>query len=142
MNCLLCRIVISVFIHDSIQISRRGDAKAVLLNSIESFSKVRHWAQLRGKTASSPDFLFCEDKMTSNFEPTVMPGGESAGLFDSACNRLREITKARCVAVIVIDGESGSGYSVVGPLDAQVLLPDILQKLADTLRGQLSKNLQ
>ena len=43
--------------------------------------------------------------MTSNFEPTVMPGGESAGLFDSECNRLREITKARCVAVIVIDGE-------------------------------------
>ena len=80
--------------------------------------------------------------MTSNFEPTVMPGGESAGLFDSTCNRLREITKARCVAVIVIDGELGSGYSVMGPLEAQVLLPDILQKMADTLRGQLSKNLQ
>jgi hypothetical protein len=88
------------------------------------------------------EFFVCEDKMTSHFEPTVMPGGESAGLFDSACNRLREITKARCVAVIVIDGESGSGYSVVGPLEAQVLLPDILQKMADTLRGQLSKNLQ
>ncbi|KPD15307.1 hypothetical protein ADM96_33625 [Burkholderia sp. ST111] len=85
---------------------------------------------------------FCEGTMTSNFEPTVMPGGESAGLFDSACNRLREITKARCVAVIVIDGELGSGYSVMGPLEAQVLLPDILQKMADTLRGQLSKNLQ
>lgn len=85
---------------------------------------------------------FYESKMTSNFEPTVMPGGESAGLFDSACNQLREITKARCVAVIVIDGESGSGYSVVGPLEAQVLLPDVLQKMADTLRGQLSKNLQ
>jgi hypothetical protein len=47
---------------------------------------------------------FCEGTMTSNFEPTVMPGGESAGLFDSACNRLREITKARCVTVIVSMG--------------------------------------
>ncbi|MFM0176647.1 hypothetical protein PQR33_45995 [Paraburkholderia sediminicola] len=44
--------------------------------------------------------------------------------------------------MIVIDGELGSGYSVMGPLEAQVLLPDILQKMADTLRGQLAKNLQ
>jgi hypothetical protein len=80
--------------------------------------------------------------MTSNFEPTVMPAGESTGLFDSACNQLREMTQARCAAVVVIDGESGSGYSVVGPLQAQVLLPDILQKMADALRGQLSKNLR
>lgn len=52
------------------------------------------------------------------------------------------MTQARCAAVVVIDGESGSGYSVVGPLEAQVLLPDILQKMADALRGQLSKNLR
>ncbi|WP_434108159.1 hypothetical protein [Paraburkholderia caffeinilytica] len=52
------------------------------------------------------------------------------------------MTHARCAVVIVVDGESGSGYSVVGPLDAQVLLPDILQKMADTLRRQLAKNLQ
>jgi hypothetical protein len=80
--------------------------------------------------------------MTSDFESTVIPAGESAGLFDTACNHVRDMTRARCVVVIVIDGESGSGYSVVGPLEAQVLLPDILHKMADTLRGQLSKNLQ
>ncbi|CAE6752458.1 hypothetical protein R70006_03096 [Paraburkholderia domus] len=80
--------------------------------------------------------------MTSDFEPTVIPAGESAGLFDTACNHVRDMTHARCAVVIVIDGESGSGYSVVGPLEAQFLLPDILQKMADTLRGQLSKNLQ
>ena len=80
--------------------------------------------------------------MTSDFEPTVIPAGESAGLFDAACNHVRDMTHARCAVVIVIDGELGSGYSVVGPLEAQVLLPDILQKMADTLRGQLSKNLQ
>jgi hypothetical protein len=80
--------------------------------------------------------------MTSDFEPTVIPAGESAGLFDTACTRVRDMTRARCAVVIVIDGESGSGYSVVGPLEAQVLLPDIVHKIADTLRGQLSKNLQ
>jgi hypothetical protein len=80
--------------------------------------------------------------MTSAFESKVVPAGESAGQFDTACNHVRNMTQARCAAVIVIDGLSGSGYSVVGPLEAQVLLPDILQKMADTLRRQLSKNLQ
>jgi hypothetical protein len=44
--------------------------------------------------------------------------------------------------VIVIDGELGSSYPVMSPLEAQVLLPDTLQKMADTLRGQVAKNLQ
>jgi hypothetical protein len=87
-------------------------------------------------------YTFCEDAMTSVFEAIVVPAGESAGNFDTACNYVRSVTLARCAAVIIIDGELGSGYSVVGPLEAQVLLPDILQKIADTLRGQLSKNLQ
>jgi hypothetical protein len=42
----------------------------------------------------------------------------------------------------VIDGELGSDYSVMGPLEAQALLQDMLQKMADTLRGQLAENLQ
>ncbi|WCM18283.1 hypothetical protein NDK50_12460 [Paraburkholderia bryophila] len=73
---------------------------------------------------------------------TVIPGGESAGAFDAACNRLKDITQARCAAVILIDSEAGSGYSVVGPLDAQILLPDVLEQMAKVLRQQLSKNLQ
>ncbi len=80
--------------------------------------------------------------MTSDYESKVIPQGDTAGLFDAACHQVRHMTHARCAVVIVVDGESGSGYSVVGPLDAQVLLPDILQKMADTLRRQLAKNLQ
>jgi hypothetical protein len=80
--------------------------------------------------------------MTSDFEATVVPGGESAGQFDAACDYVRNMAQARCAAVIVIDGELGSGYSVIGPLEAQVLLPDTLQKMADASRGQLAKNLQ
>lgn len=52
------------------------------------------------------------------------------------------MTQARCAVVIVVDGAAGSGYSVIGPLDAQVLLRDIVQQIADALRGQLVKSLQ
>ncbi|KAE8759013.1 MULTISPECIES: hypothetical protein [Paraburkholderia] len=80
--------------------------------------------------------------MADNIESKVMQGGEAAGQFDAACNHVRQLMGARCAAVIVLDSDAGSGYSVVGPLDAQVLLPDILQQLAVTLRRQLTKNLQ
>ncbi|NYH24210.1 hypothetical protein [Paraburkholderia bryophila] len=80
--------------------------------------------------------------MTDIAVSKVVPGSESPELLDAACNHVREMTHARCAVVVVIDGESGSGYSVVGPLDAQVLLPDILRKVADSLRGQLSGHLQ
>ncbi|RKE23947.1 hypothetical protein B0G76_8648 [Paraburkholderia sp. BL23I1N1] len=73
---------------------------------------------------------------------SVEPGGQSAGQFDAACKQVCLMTNARCAAVIVVDGNAGSGYSVIGPLEAQVLLPDILHKMADALRGQLAKNLQ
>jgi hypothetical protein len=87
-------------------------------------------------------YTFCADAMTSDFETTVVPGGESAGQFDAACDYMRNMAQAHCAAVIVIDGELGSGYSVMGPLEAQVLLSDILQKMADSLRGRLVKNLR
>ncbi|MFM0170790.1 hypothetical protein [Paraburkholderia sediminicola] len=80
--------------------------------------------------------------MSDNSGRKVVPGGESAGLFDAACNTVRDMTQARCAVVIVVDGAAGSGYSVIDPLDAQVLLPDILQQIADALRGQLMKSLQ
>lgn len=80
--------------------------------------------------------------MSDNFEPMVVPGGESAGSFDAACNAVRYMTRARCAVVIVVDGEAGSRYSVLGPLDSQILLPDILRQIAETLRGQLSGRLQ
>lgn len=79
--------------------------------------------------------------MSDNFKRKVVPAGESAGLFDAACNAVRDMTETRCAVVMVVDGAAGSGYSVNGPLDAQVWLPDILQQIADALRGQLRKSL-
>lgn len=46
------------------------------------------------------------------------------------------------MAVVIIDAPDGSGYSVVGPLEAQVLLPDILEQMAAALGQQLFRNLQ
>jgi hypothetical protein len=72
----------------------------------------------------------------------VTPGGESGPHFEAACEQVLNLTRARCAAVIVIDGEDGSGYSVKGPMEAQVLLPVILQQMADALRTQLARNMQ
>jgi hypothetical protein len=80
--------------------------------------------------------------MTERAGAKVVKGGREVGQFDAACDDVRQTTGARCAAVVIIDGDAGSGYSVVGPLDAQVLLPDILEQIASTLRGQLLKNLQ
>jgi hypothetical protein len=80
--------------------------------------------------------------MTDKAGARFVKGGKGAGQFDGACSYVRQTTGARCAAVVIIDGDAGSGYSVVGPLDAQVLLPDILEQIASTLRGQLFKNLQ
>jgi hypothetical protein len=68
-----------------------------------------------------------EGTFVESIDPKVVAGGESAGQFDEAFHYVRDVTHARCATVIVIDREAGSGYSVVGPLGAQVLMPDILQ---------------
>ncbi|WP_236002550.1 hypothetical protein [Paraburkholderia elongata] len=44
--------------------------------------------------------------------------------------------------VVIIDGEASSGHSVTGPLDARMSLSDLLQSIAETLRGQLRKTPQ
>ncbi|WP_144149307.1 hypothetical protein [Paraburkholderia sp. BCC1884] len=80
--------------------------------------------------------------MDESASTSVIPGGESAGQFDAACQQVRLMTEAQCAVVIVIGGVAGSGYSVTGSLESQMLLPDVLEKIAHTLRGQLAKKLQ
>lgn len=88
------------------------------------------------------DTAVMEDEESNCCRPTVEPGGASAGLFEDACRQLIDMTQARCAAVVVIDGENGSGYSVVGPLEDQVMLPDILEQMASALRRQLARSMQ
>lgn len=79
--------------------------------------------------------------MTDNVEVDVVPNSQPGGVLEAACSHVLQITHARCAAVIALGGDAGSGYSVMGPLDAQVLLPDILEQMAQCLRQQLAKNL-
>jgi hypothetical protein len=80
--------------------------------------------------------------MTDTFELNVSPGGPGAEGLAAICQQVRASTNAKCAAVIVLDGTSGSGYSVIGPLEAQVLLPSILEQMANALRSQLKPGLQ
>ena len=80
--------------------------------------------------------------MTYRYVPEVVADGASAGLFDLVCSEVQQTTDARCAAVVVIGGASGSGYSIAGSFDAQLLLPDILRKMADVLERQLARRRQ
>ena len=79
--------------------------------------------------------------MTDNAVARVVKGSGETDQFEGACNDFRQTTGARCAAVVLIDGDAGSGYSVVGLLNAQALLPDVREQIASTLRGQLFKKM-
>jgi hypothetical protein len=79
---------------------------------------------------------YWEDRMTYKQGPEVIAGGAAPGRFDMVCSSVQQSTEAKCAAVIVIGGECGSGYSIAGSFDAQLLLPDILRKMADVLERE------
>jgi len=59
------------------------------------------------------------------------------GKYDAACTAARLETKAAAVLLIVIEGERGSGFSVQGPADLVVALPEILESTARRIRASL-----
>ncbi|CAG9254980.1 hypothetical protein [Paraburkholderia caribensis] len=63
------------------------------------------------------------------------PGGD--GPLSDVAKHLREATGAACVAVLMLDPEGNGSYSVAGPLEAQLSMPDALEKVAHALRTQL-----
>lgn len=66
-----------------------------------------------------------------------MPMGP--GIYDELATELREQTHALGVAVVVIAGSKGSGFSVQGPMAVQASLPDILESMARQLREALGE---
>lgn len=52
------------------------------------------------------------------------------GKYDEEATLVRERTGAEGVAVLVFGGVRGSGFSVQGPLEMQVALPEILRDMA------------
>jgi hypothetical protein len=52
------------------------------------------------------------------------------------------ITGVSCVALVVIDPTGDGSYSVAGSLEAQLPMPDVLEKVAVALRAQLAASMQ
>jgi hypothetical protein len=55
------------------------------------------------------------------------------GKYDDACTVARESTEALAVALIVVGGHSGSGFSVQGPRHLLARLPGMLRFMANEI---------
>lgn len=62
-----------------------------------------------------------------------MPMGP--GPYDAFCTEVREKTEAEGVALIIIEGNRGSGFSVQASGDITLGLPDLLEKMARDIRA-------
>jgi len=58
-----------------------------------------------------------------------------SGKYDDVCTTVRERTGARAVAVIIIDGDKGNGFSVQSEEAWLKVLPDILETMAQKIRA-------
>jgi len=57
------------------------------------------------------------------------------GRYDDLCTYVRDQAKADGAIVIVLGGHKGSGFSMQGDLALMRRLPDMLEKLAATIRA-------
>lgn len=60
-----------------------------------------------------------------------------AGKYDDECSFLRSMTGAQGVAIIVIDGSGGHGFSVQMPPEELARLPHTLEAMAKQIRIDL-----
>ena len=58
-----------------------------------------------------------------------------SGKYDDVCTTVRERTGARCVVIMVVDGDKGNGFSVQCEEAWLKYLPDILQDMAERIRA-------
>lgn len=61
------------------------------------------------------------------------------GKYDAEATLVREQSGAPCVAVIVIGGNRGSGFSVQGQMPFIKALPELLENMASAIRAQQHK---
>ena len=65
-----------------------------------------------------------------------MPVGP--GKYDDLCTEVREQTEAEGVAIIVINGKHGSGFSVQAAEYITLGLPDLLEHMAKDIRASFA----
>jgi hypothetical protein len=61
------------------------------------------------------------------------------GKYDAECTNVREHTQAAAVALIVVGGDRGHGFSVQAPEELMVVLPDLLERMARDIRDSLKQ---
>ncbi|WP_353557953.1 hypothetical protein [Paraburkholderia terrae] len=66
----------------------------------------------------------------------------SHGQFSMLAGLVRDATGAACVAMVVINAAGSGEYCVAGPLESQLLMPDLLEQAARELRTQLAGSVQ
>lgn len=62
------------------------------------------------------------------------------GKYDDACTQARISTQGKGVALIVIRGSKGNGFSVQMPKTVLVNLPDILEFMAQEIRADIKRS--
>lgn len=63
------------------------------------------------------------------------------GKYDELCMQAREQAQAEGVVMIVIQGRHGSGFSVQASLDVHAALPQALAALSESMREDLSHDI-
>jgi len=61
------------------------------------------------------------------------------GKYDDLCTKVREQTHARGVLLIVIGGDKGQGFACEADLSTTLLLPDLLEDVARSIRVDMQK---
>jgi len=61
------------------------------------------------------------------------------GKYDPLATYVRESTHARGVVLLVVGGSHGSGFSVQGDQAVQMSLPDMLERMAASIRADLKR---
>jgi len=60
---------------------------------------------------------------------------QGPGKYDDLCTKVREEAQAVGAVVIVLNGNCGSGFSVQGPPELSIMLPELLESLASEIRS-------
>lgn len=64
-----------------------------------------------------------------------------AGKYDQICTQVRNDTEATDVAVMVINGKHGTGFSVQSQsMKFMILLPRLLRDMADQIESEINNN--
>ncbi len=64
------------------------------------------------------------------------------GRYDQETREIQAQLSAGAIMLFVVDGERGTGFSVVGPVTVLEHVPRLLRKVADDLERQAREGLQ